>query len=312
LRTLVDINIMPSGGHLTLADLPNELVILSFKFAAASSRDFCFALSFVSSWARDIALSFLLSTVVLDTAEKLHFFLEYLSKHPKYAAFVVNIWLPSHRQYCLRDLTDLTALLEACHNAVNLSVTGPLLWNSYPETFNFPHFRERGLRLFIHDHASTTSKAHSAVKLTLGLRPNMFNLVTHIHTNYDFFAERVAGIALHIARFPRLTHLAIDVVLPDLPFDIDDFKGVLNSPTLVALVLVVDHPKPHNAATIHGLYKEIRVRGAVRLNVRVAFGGSLTVWRGRRRGWLDEVEGHQRHVWERAVQDTEWWDANST
>jgi len=301
---------MPSGGHLTFADLPIELIILSFKFAAASSREFCFSLSYVTSWARDVALSFLLSTVVLNSPEKVHLFLEYLSKHPKYAAFVVNIWLPTHDRYCLRDMTDLTALLEVCQHTVNLSATGPLFWNTYPETLNFPHFQERGLRLFIHDHGHITTKARREVNATFGMRPNMFNLVTHIHTNYEFFADSVAGLAHHLARFPRLTHLAIDVVLPDLPFNIDDFSGVLRSPTLVVLVLVVDHGRPHNAATIDGLYHEIQKRAAENLSVRVAFGGPLTVWRGRRPEWLGEVEGHQPDVWERAVEDTKWWNAH--
>lgn len=298
---------MQSQGLRTLANLPNELVVHSFKFAAATSREFCFCLSVVSSWTRDLALSYLLSTMILKTPQEVDRFIEYLTRHPKYATFIVNISLPSQDDYCLRDLLAVTELLQVCHRLVNLSVPGALLWYAHSSAFNFPHFQGHGLRLFIHDYSHVTTKSWLRQPNTLGIRSHMFKMITHIHTYYQFFVDQSYGIGAYVAKFPQLTHLAVDVVEPDLPLAVDDFSGALKSPTLTALVLVIDHQCPPNEASIRALRNGLCARSTDRLRVRVAFGGPLTVWRGDRRRWIDEVEGYSCDIWERAVRDTEEW-----
>jgi hypothetical protein len=297
---------MRPPGCSTFADLPTELVIHSFKFGASTSREFCFTLTLVSSWARDIALPYLRKTVILKTTEEVEDFLHYLSEHRNYAAFVVNIWFPATWSYCRKDISDMKALLEECHNAVNLSVTGPLLLSVHLMAFQFFRFNSSGLRLFIHDEVQISEEDSIS---PFAPRISLFN-ITHIHTNYEFFTDRVVGIGIasRVAEFPNLTHLAIDVVLPDLPLNVDEFNDVLNSPKMTVLVLVVDHQRPHNVATIRAFYNGLRERSTGRLQVRVAFGECLTVWRGTRQEWLDEVEGRKQDVWERAIQDTKKWN----
>jgi hypothetical protein len=289
-----------------LAKLPNELVIDILRLAAEASQETCLSLSLVSSWTRDLALPSPFATVVIKDDGRARRFIHYLSTHYDHAAFIRNLWLPSPGGW----IHDLKAILRSCHRLVNLGVEGETLWHADHDAFDFSHFQAQGLRLLVHDEGFDVFR-EATFLLGNGVRPQLvFHWVTHIFT-YDLLFLEPDDIGSSFTIFPQLTHLAIASFEAGHLQPLEYYHGALTSPTLTALVLVIESQSCPHIKAIRELYGALCERKAGHLEVYVAFGGSRIIWQELRQGWLDEVEGRGFDIWEKAIGDTEEWKKNT-
>jgi hypothetical protein len=297
---------MQSNNHLSheTLGLPNELVIHIFKLASATSRKFCRSLCLASSWTRDLALPYLLTTVVLKDMTSVRSFIQYISRHRDHGLFVRNLWLPFPRTKSETDLDtsimmsnayDIREVLRPgpCHRVVNLAVAmGDLeLWGDDPSAFASSCFQE-GLRVTLHNYDARHSMTRYAT-MTGDQSAHMADVITHLQFESDGMD---IGSCITRGKFPRLTHVAYHIHERPRFFH---FAAIFTTP--LVLVLVIDRRATTSAASCLALYKELCELKPERLQIYIVWSSHGDA----QEQWLEDVEG--RDVWDRAIEGTKEW-----
>ncbi|KII89728.1 hypothetical protein PLICRDRAFT_39884 [Plicaturopsis crispa FD-325 SS-3] len=108
-------------------DLPDELVLSVFNFAAASSLQTCLALTLVASWTRVLAIPHLFSTVVLTNHNAFLAFSNALSHNNEHALLVHNLCDVSCDSSATYAALFLEEVLSRCVTATNIAMPAATL-----------------------------------------------------------------------------------------------------------------------------------------------------------------------------------------
>ncbi|KII85550.1 hypothetical protein PLICRDRAFT_320446 [Plicaturopsis crispa FD-325 SS-3] len=288
---------MPS----TSSELPIELVVRIFHLAAASSSESCLALHLVSSWARDLAAPYLLSTVLLSPKKVLQF-LHFLLSDPQQALGIRSLWLADLR--CTKYMHF--HILPNCSHVEHLAING----KTFDELFSMT-LRECGLldREFPADTRwqLTVMNTFPLMSSLLGASDrnrviNTFSQACHLwvvtHLDIDNLSEpgpvTKTRIDLILRFFRNLTHLKLRYyprpggahAMGDLAADL----GAEFARNLQMLVLAVEE---------RDIHPETWVREVRRVDPRIFVDSPTT-----RRDWESAARGGE-NIWSKAVRKTQ-------
>ncbi|KII89727.1 hypothetical protein PLICRDRAFT_562359 [Plicaturopsis crispa FD-325 SS-3] len=301
--------------HFPFQDLPNELVLSVFDFAAASSRQTCLTLTLVASWTRTLALPHLFSTVVFTSHTASRRFLRALDHDGERALLVRNLCDVSGDISGLH-VQILNQVLTRCVNLTNIAVTAGVflrvtlqcrfmeyinssLSSSLPTlpaelTIVTPDDAEdRDFHAFydFQKWMSTALYRGSAAPL-----PRMLDWVTQL----DVSRAYEPTISRSVRLFRCLTHLKVLFEYSDetSPDPRRSFKACL-SPTLIQLVLAPKDESILADVEFTSWFGEVR-----REDSRLC----ISRMRATAVGWED-ITRRQASIWDMAICDTQEWES---
>lgn len=223
-------------------DLPPELVYEIFHTTARLSTTFCLTLCQVSTWARQLALPHLYSTVITKThgtTSQYNRRLHKAASDPSNGCFEPKTALRSIWNESVAD--RIVTIFEECDNLVHIALHADNLhWLAHASSpigqNRLPHdaiTRKQDLHLVIikGNNWSLTRFINDNPTLTTPL----FSKITHLRLGeIDNYRTRLA-----ISHFTRLTHLAVPFwKMPDA-HDLSEFNRVLMHQSLECLVIVI-------------------------------------------------------------------------
>ncbi|KII86648.1 hypothetical protein PLICRDRAFT_43288 [Plicaturopsis crispa FD-325 SS-3] len=311
---------MPEDLVLHLGRLPNELIVSIFTWAASSSTETCLALTLVASWVRDLALPYLLDTVVFRHIVQLMHFKQFVQRHSRYASLVRNICTRTaviHPQ----NSTVLYDVIRACAN-VNSIVMHPvdfayfaICWQLYPA---FPLPRELHFTLAGPDYvqevgpypgATISGNEFFTLALeSLGSRLTMnppgptslFSTVTRLDMTGPFNFKPRPFTRNLFRSFSQLTHLKIPFECGTPAAELSRICAIrcLAHKPLVLLVLAINNEQSYEDAAFAEWFWQVRERDGRLCVTRTQY--TVQDW--------DGAFERGMNIWDEAIRETEQWD----
>ncbi|KII89792.1 hypothetical protein PLICRDRAFT_566164 [Plicaturopsis crispa FD-325 SS-3] len=293
-------------------DLPNELVLSVFKFAAASSFETCLALTLVASWTRVLALPHLYSTVVLTNHNAFTAFGNALRQSNERALLVHNLCDVSGDSSATYA-TVLDEVLSRCVNATNIAVPAAtlhrlamLIFANFLRTSVLPNLPLVELTIVTPDDSNDVNFRGLDVlqgwlvsivfPSTESPLTRLLDSITHLDLSCAHDPVMISRVA---SLFRGLTHLKVlfDYYNDELSLNVQlSFKAYL-SPTLKQLVLAPEDEGIFADVAFAAWFWEARREE-----------GRLCISRTRTTAasWEDNIR-RRSSIWEMATRETQEW-----